>query len=327
MRPRRSSDCAKNPAAADFSSATGADAIRPAAFSIESRADQGLGIAIEVSGVVTAPIISADVIVFKSVSLAFDEHVVLQDVSFNVRAGRTTFLLGGSGSGKSTILKLILGLFKPDSGSIFVNGERIDTLPERDLMRPRAAIGMLFQETALFDSLSVAENVGYRLVEETDMPRAEIDARVTEVLALVGLGDFASRQPGELSGGQRRRVAIARAMAANPQILLLDDPTMGLDPITSRAIVQQIITVRDVSHVTPLIVTHHLPDAFYIAEHEARTQNGRTEIIKSDAAKAAEAEFLVLKDARIYFQGRAADLRASDDAYLRTYMRDWVPPL
>lgn len=269
----------------------------------------------------------AGVIVFDRVSLAFDEHVVLEDVSFTVRAGRTTFLLGASGSGKSTILKLILGLFKPDSGAIFVNGERIDTLAERELMRPRAAIGMLFQETALFDSLSVAENVGYRLEEDTDMPITDIRRRVGEVLALVGLADYADRQPAQLSGGQRRRVAIARAMAANPQILLLDDPTMGLDPITSRVIVEQIITLRDLAHITPLIVTHHLPDAFYIAEHEARARKGATEIVASDAAKAAEAEFLVLKDGRIYFHGRASDLRASTDPYLCTYMRDWVPPL
>lgn len=269
----------------------------------------------------------AEVIAFDHVSLAFDEHVVLQDVSFTVRAGRTTFLLGGSGSGKSTILKLALGLLRPDSGTILINGERIDHMPESELMAPRAAIGMLFQETALFDSLTVAENVGYRLDQETKMPAAEVRQRVQEVLGLVGLADFADRMPAEISGGQRRRVAIARAMASRPKILLLDDPMSGLDPITSRVIVDQIITVRDLEHVTPLIVTHHLPDAFYLAEHEARTTNGVTAIYPASPEKIAEAEFFVLKDGRVYFHGRAQDLHTTSDPYLHMFMTGWIPPL
>ena len=274
-----------------------------------------------------SPVAPTGVIAFVNVSLAFDDHVVLDDVSFTVRGGRTTFLLGASGSGKSTILKLIIGLLKPDSGAIFVNGLRIDQMPESALMGPRADIGMLFQETALFDSLTVAENVGYRLDEETDMPAAEVRQRVQEVLGLVGLAEFSDRLPSELSGGQRRRVAIARAMAARPRILLLDDPMSGLDPITSRAIVDLIISVRDLEHVTPLIVTHHLPDAFYIAEHEARAANGAAAIYPAVPEKSAQAEFFVLKDGRIHFHGSAQDLRAAPNAYLHAYMTGWIPPL
>src|SRR5581483_8679004 len=153
-------------------------------------------------------------VLFDKVSFAFDDHVVLRDVSFAVPRGSMTILFGPSGAGKSVVLKLVLGLFRPDSGTIAVNGERIDTMAERDLMRVRADIGMLFQEGALFDSLTVAENVGYRLYEETDMPDEQVRRRVEEVLGFIGLRDYVDRMPSELSGGQRRRVAIARAMAA-----------------------------------------------------------------------------------------------------------------
>src|SRR5215470_6995789 len=170
---------------------------------------------------------------FKNVSFAFDEHVVLDELSFSVETGGTSLLLGESGAGKSVVLKLILGLLRPDGGSIFVNGQRIDTLTEGELLRMRTDIGIAFQENALFDSLTVAENVGYRLYEETDMPMEQVRQRVEEVLGFVGLEEHIHKMPSELSGGQRRRVAIARAMAANPSILLLDDPTTGLDPITA----------------------------------------------------------------------------------------------
>jgi phospholipid/cholesterol/gamma-HCH transport system ATP-binding protein len=162
---------------------------------------------------------------FDHVSFAFDDNVVLRDISFSVPKGAIKILLGSSGTGKSVILKLILGLLRPDAGRILVNGERIDRMTERDLMRVRGDIGMLFQESALFDSLTVAENVGYRLYEETDMPRDQVRRRIEEVLGFIGLGDYIDRMPSELSGGQRRRVAIARAMAAKPTLLLFDDPT------------------------------------------------------------------------------------------------------
>src|SRR4030095_11934828 len=167
---------------------------------------------------------------FQHVSFAFDDHVILDDLSFSIPTGSMRVLLGPSGTGKSILLKLILGLFRPDSGQILVNGRRIDDMPERDLLQVRADVGMLFQETALFDSLTVFENVGYRLYEETDMAAGEAERRVQDVLGFVGLGEYGDRMPSELSGGQRRRVAIARAMAARPKLLLFGDPTLGLGP-------------------------------------------------------------------------------------------------
>jgi phospholipid/cholesterol/gamma-HCH transport system ATP-binding protein len=173
------------------------------------------------------------VVVVEKVSLAFDDKIVLRDVSFTLLPGHTKIILGASGSGKSTILKLILGFWRPDGGRIWVNGERVDTMSELDLMRVRADVGMVFQEGALFDSLSVAENVGYRLYEETDRPLDDVRRRVEEVVGFVGLTAYIDRMPSELSGGQRRRVAIARAMAAKPGIILYDEATTGLDPITA----------------------------------------------------------------------------------------------
>ncbi len=184
-------------------------------------------------------------VVFDRVSFAFDEHVVLRDVSFSVPKGSMRIVLGASGTGKSVMLKLILGLIRPGAGRILLNGQRVDDMTERERMRTRAAIGMLFQESALFDSLTVAENVGYRLYEETDMPMHQVRRRVEEVLDSVGLEDYIDRMPSELSGGQRRRVAIARAMAANPNLLILDDPTFGLDPITATTIDDEVVKLRD----------------------------------------------------------------------------------
>ena len=179
---------------------------------------------------------TAPAVVFDHVSFAFDDHVVLRDVSFAVPKGTMKILLGASGAGKSIILKLAIGLLRPDSGTILVNGQRIEQMTEGDLMHVRSDIGMLFQEGALFDSLTVAENVGYRLYEETDTPMADVRHRVEEVLGFVGLSDYIDQMPSELSGGQRRRVAIARAMAARPSLLLFDDPTTGLDPITATTV-------------------------------------------------------------------------------------------
>jgi phospholipid/cholesterol/gamma-HCH transport system ATP-binding protein len=266
-------------------------------------------------------------VVLDRVSLAFDDQVVLQDVSFSVRPGHMMFLIGASGSGKSVILKLILGLLKPDSGTIAINGERIDTMTEAQLMKVRDDIGMLFQESALFDSLTVDENVGYKLYEETAMPVPDVRARVKEVLGFIGLEDYIDRMPSDLSGGQRRRVAIARAMAARPSLLLFDEPTSGLDPITSKTVDAEIIKLRDLERVTAILVTHQLQDAFYIATHEATRQNARVAIGPADQEKLGEAEFVMLKDGRVYFEGVASQLRAAGDPYLKTYLSDWVPPL
>jgi len=258
-------------------------------------------------------------IAFDGVSLAFDENVVLRDVSFAVRPGTTLFLLGASGSGKSVVLKLILGLLKPDSGIIRVRGERVDNMSEQELLQVRGDIGMLFQETALFDSLTVADNVGYRLLEEMGIPYDEVRRRSQEVLGFIGLSEYMDRMPSELSGGQRRRVAIARAFASRPRHLLIDDPTSGLDPITSKTVDNEIIKLRDLEHVTSIVVTHQLPDAFYIASNEAIADNGRVTIVAADPAKADEAEFLMLSDTHVYFEGNLAALRASSDPLLRKF--------
>jgi phospholipid/cholesterol/gamma-HCH transport system ATP-binding protein len=212
---------------------------------------------------------STPMVVFDRVSLAFDDQEVLRDLSFTVPRGSMRIMLGASGAGKSVVLKLILGLIRPDSGQIYVNGQRIDTMPERDLLRVRADMGMSFQEIALFDSLTVAENVGYRLSEETDMPEADVETRVNEVLEFMGMNEHGDRLPSELSGGQRRRVAIARAMAAKPNLLLLDDPTTGLDPIIATSVDDEIVKLRDLERVTCIVVTHQIRDAFYVANHRA----------------------------------------------------------
>ena len=260
------------------------------------------------------------VVVFENVSLAFDDAVILNGISFAVHRGQMRILLGASGSGKSVCLKLMLGLLKPDSGIIRVNGERIDDMTEADLMRVRGDIGRLFQESALFDSLTVADNVGYRLYEETDMPADEVRRRVEEVLGFIGLTEYIERMPSELSGGQRRRVAIARAMAARPHLLLFDEPTSGLDPITARTVDHEIIKLRDAERVTSILVTHQLQDAFYVATHQAVQRNGRLTIVTADSRTSEEAEFMVLKDGRIYFEGNVAALKGSQDPYLKKFL-------
>ncbi len=190
------------------------------------------------------------VVVFEDVRLAFDDHVVLDGISFTLYPGFTKIFLGASGSGKSTVLKLILGLLAPDSGKIWVHGQQIDRMNEDQLFKVRDDIGMVFQEGALFDSLTVGENVGYKLYEESEMPLEDVRARVEEVLGFVDLSPFVDRMPSALSGGQRRRVAIARAMAFKPKLLLYDEPTTGLDPMTSLTVDAEIIKLRDLEGVT-----------------------------------------------------------------------------
>ncbi len=261
------------------------------------------------------------IVVFDKVSLAFDDKVILRNVSFTLITGRTKLILGASGAGKSTILKLILGLLKPDSGIIWVNGERVESMPELELMKVRADLGMVFQEGALFDSLTVAENVGYKLYEETHMPHGQVRARVEEVLGFIGLAEFIDRMPSELSGGQRRRVAIARAMAAKPRILLYDEPTTGLDPITATTVDEEIIKLRDLENVSSIVVTHQLRDAFYVATHEAtRGVDNVMRIAPADVDKAEEAEFIMLKDGSVAFEGHAGELRDSHDPYIHKFL-------
>jgi len=261
------------------------------------------------------------IIVFDHVSLAFDDKEILRDVSFTLQTGHTKIFLGASGAGKSTILRLILGLLKPDAGRIFVNGERVDNMKEDDLMKIRADLGMVFQEGALFDSLTVRENVGYKLFEESDMPLDEADRRVEEVLGFVGLGEFIDRMPSALSGGQRRRVAIARAMAFKPKILLYDEATTGLDPITAITVNDEIVKLRDLEEVASIVVTHQLRDAFYVATHMAvRDADGKVRIVDASHDKEEETEFIMLREGLIVFEGDASDLRKSEESYLRTFL-------
>jgi len=257
---------------------------------------------------------------FDHVSLGFDDKVVLKDVSFSLGYARTKIILGASGAGKSTILKIILGLLRPDNGAVWVHGQRVDQLAEDELMEIRNDVGMVFQEGALFDSLTVRENAGYRLYEEITIPLDDAERRVEEVLRFVGLGDMGDRMPSELSGGQRRRVAIARAMASKPKLLLYDEPTTGLDPITATAIDQEIIKLRDLEHVSSIIVTHQLRDAFYIARHSAVAENGTVRIEAAGAQKRRETEFLMLRDGLAVFEGDADALQDARDDYLKRFL-------
>jgi phospholipid/cholesterol/gamma-HCH transport system ATP-binding protein len=262
------------------------------------------------------------IVVFDAVRLAFDEKVILEEVSFTLKTGHTKIFLGASGAGKSTILRLILGLLKPDAGQIFVNGERVDNMREDAMMAVRGDLGMVFQEGALFDSLSVRENVGYKLFEELNWKITDANQRVEEVLGFIGLAEFIDRKPSELSGGQRRRVAIARAMAAKPRILLYDEPTTGLDPITSITVDEEIIKLRDLEGVSSIVVTHQLRDAFFVAEHRALRRGGELAFEKASAEKCDEAEFIMLRDGRIAFEGNAGELRAAAarDPYIEAFL-------
>ena len=263
----------------------------------------------------------APVIVFDRVQLAFDDKVVLKDLSFTLIKGHTKIILGASGSGKSTTLKIITGLLRSDAGVVWVNGQRVDQLTEREMMPVRADLGMIFQEGALFDSLTVRENVGYKLYEETDMPLEDVDRRVEEVLGFIGLSEHIDKMPSELSGGQRRRVAIARAMAFKPRILLYDEATTGLDPITATTVDDEIIKLRDLEGVSSIVVTHQLRDAFYVATHMAvRNADGTVVIAPATPAKEREAEFIMLRDGLICFEGDADALRRSTDPYLREFL-------
>jgi phospholipid/cholesterol/gamma-HCH transport system ATP-binding protein len=262
------------------------------------------------------------IVVFDRVSLAFDEKVILREVSFTLQTGHTKVFLGASGAGKSTILRLILGLLRPDGGQVFVNGEQTDTMTEDQLMAVRADLGMVFQEGALFDSLTVRENVGYKLFEELRWPRDDANKRVEEVLGFIGLGEYIDRMPSELSGGQRRRVAIARAMAAKPRILLYDEATTGLDPITALTVDREVVKLRDLEGVSSIVVTHQLRDAFFVAEHTAVRRNGEIRLEQATGQKANEAEFIMLREGRIAFEGNASELRQyrERDPYIRAFL-------
>jgi len=246
--------------------------------------------------------------------------VILRGVSFTLIKGQTKIILGASGAGKSTILKLIVGLLKPDAGIIWVNGERIDHMSEDELMRVRRDLGMVFQEGALFDSLTVRENVGYKLFEEGELPVDQIDRRVEEVLGFIGLAEHLDKMPSALSGGQRRRVAIARAMTSKPKILLYDEPTTGLDPITAMTVDAEIVKLRDLEGVSSILVTHQLRDAFHVAEQTALRKGKEIEFEPAAADKIAQCEFMMLREGVVIFEGDANAFRHAPDPYIQNFL-------
>jgi phospholipid/cholesterol/gamma-HCH transport system ATP-binding protein len=263
---------------------------------------------------------SNNVIVFEDVCMSFEDNRVLDGISFHLPRGETKALFGVAGSGKSTILKLALGLLKPDSGRIIVLGEDITQMNEDQLFELRRRVGIVFQESALFDSLTVRENVAYRLMEEGDVPEAEIEKRVREVLSFVELEHTVDLFPSELSGGMRRRVAIARAIVTQPEVLLYDSPTGGLDPVTSTTIVELIVKQRDVYKTSSLMVTHRLQDAYIMATHYFdRTTNKMQPLPKGERGE-VHMSFLILRDGKIIFDGDAKDLAASKDEYIKEYI-------
>ena len=269
--------------------------------------------------------VESSAVTFEHVAFAFDEQVILGDVSFRIPVGTMRIVLGQSGSGKSVMLKLILGLLRPDSGEIHVNGQRIDTMSEPDLLAARSDVGMMFQGNALFDSLTVSENVGYRLFEEAMMPIEEAQKRVEHILTFVGLGDYLDRMPSELSGGQRRRVALARAMVSKPRLLLLDDPTSGLDPLIATTVDDEIIKLRDLEQVTLIVATHQIRDAMYLATHLAVREGSDFRIVPTEAAD-PRATFMMLHRGAIVFEGTAAELLSSNDRFLREFLYKTLPP-
>jgi phospholipid/cholesterol/gamma-HCH transport system ATP-binding protein len=265
-----------------------------------------------------APQPDEPVVVFEDVSIAFDLKPVLVDISFTVQPGETRIILGPAGGGKSVLMKLTNGLLRPDSGTIRVFGENITTMPESRLFDLRARIGMVFQESALFDSLSVEENVAYRLNEE-GVPEEEAHKRVVEALRFVELEQAISKYPSELSGGMRRRVSIARAIVSKPDLILYDSPTAGLDPITSTTIIELVMKQRDVSHTTSLVITHRLQDAFALAMNHFDVSTGKV-TPNSHGELDQTTKFLVLNEGRVVFDGTTLELVRTTDPWLRDYL-------
>ena len=260
------------------------------------------------------------IISFRDVKLAF-ERPILQGVSFDLAPGTTKIVLGGSGSGKTTILRLILGLLKPGAGSITVDGTEVSELGEEDMRAVRLKIGMVFQEGALFDSVTVGDNVAYRLVEDGRLDEQEVEDRVQEMLGFVGLSDFGHRMPSELSGGQRRRVAVARALVGQPRIMLYDEPTTGLDPITSTTITDLIVKVRDLDGVSSILVTHQMRDAFNVARTFMMKRGEAYEpSVVDDVSVLEGTEFMMLREGKVLFEGAARELQQSSDPYIRGFL-------
>jgi len=259
---------------------------------------------------------------FRNVDLAFDDSVILDTVSFHLRRGETKIVLGGSGTGKSTIINLILGLLKPDAGEILIDGEEITELDDQELMRVRKKIGMIFQEGALFDSLSVFDNVAYRLAE-AKVDADEIEHEVLRMLRFVDLEDAIEKMPAELSGGMRRRVGIARALVGNPTLVLFDEPTAGLDPPTARTICELAIKLRDLEDVSSIFVTHEMNNLEYLcSEYAIVDEKGAVQFVEEGQSLCLiNTEVMMLRDGEIIFSGKDEELRQVKDPYIRRFMR------
>jgi phospholipid/cholesterol/gamma-HCH transport system ATP-binding protein len=262
---------------------------------------------------------SAHAVVFDNVSIAFEENVVLDSVSFHLPHGETKALFGVAGSGKSTILKMAMGLLQPDSGRIFLLGQEVTSMSEQELFELRRRVGIVFQESALFDSLTVRDNVAFRLMEE-HIPEDEIDRRVREALRFVELENTVDMFPSELSGGMRRRVGIARAIITHPEVILYDSPTGGLDPVTSNTIVELIMKQRDVYKTSALMVTHRLQDAFTMATHQFDKNTNQMISLPKGKLCDVPMSFLLLRDGKVIFDGDAHHLATSRDPYIREYI-------
>ena len=258
-------------------------------------------------------------IIFEDVSISFEGPPVLDGVSFELRRGETKVVLGVAGSGKSTILKLCLGLLQPDHGKIYVLGHDITTMSEEQLFDLRSKVGIVFQESALFDSLNVRDNVAFRLMEE-HLPPSEVEKRVREALSFVELEEAIEKLPSELSGGMRRRVGIARAIITQPEVLLYDSPTGGLDPITSTTIIELIMKQRDVYKTSALLVGHRLQDGFMLATHYY--DPARKHMMPADGLPSRDihTRFMVLRDGKVIFEGPAAELGKMEDPYIKEYI-------
>lgn len=259
------------------------------------------------------------VITFEDVYMSFEENHVLQGVSFYLPLGETKVFFGIAGSGKSTILKLALGLMRPDKGRITVLGQEVSSMREEDLFELRRKVGMVFQESALFDSLNVEDNVSYRLREE-HVPEDEIQKRVVEALRFVELEHTLKKFPSELSGGMRRRVAIARAIITKPDTILYDSPTGGLDPITSTRIIELVVKQRDVYNTSSLLVTHRLQDAFTMATSYFDVKANEMRAVKPGDGRDTHTTFLILRDGKVIFDGSGPELGRTTDEYIQEYI-------
>jgi phospholipid/cholesterol/gamma-HCH transport system ATP-binding protein len=260
---------------------------------------------------------------FENVTVSFDDNPVLRDISFDTQESESRVILGAAGSGKTILLKTAMGLIKPTSGKVFAFGKDLTTLRERELFGVRSRIGMLFQESALFDSLNIEENVAYPLLNQSSLrvPRDQVRPKVAEALQFVELGGTLEKLPSELSGGMRRRAAIARAVVTAPPLILYDSPTAGLDPITAHTIVTLLIKERDQSHATTLVVTHRYQDGNLIANFRYNSKRGDLEPAAHGAGRRYKTTFMVLREGRLVFEGNQDQLEASPDEYISKFVK------